>query len=124
MNNTHIEELKSSISEAGAVRRGEKPAHRVWKLTKQTDGTVKRELVDPLVHQNKQAAQWDASREVTDARKALGMSQVEFAGLLGISVRTLHHWEQGSRHPSGAAKVLLRVAQAEPKVLRRVMAIA
>jgi len=119
-----IEELKASIQEAGAVRRGKKPAHRVWRLTAHKDGSIKRELVPPAVHQQEQAAQWNATQEVTEARQALGMSQSEFAGLLGISVRTLHHWEQGNRRPSGAAKVLLRVAKREPQVLRRVLAIA
>ena len=29
---------------------------------------------------------------------------------MGISVRTLHHWEQGKHHSSGAAQSLLRIA--------------
>jgi putative transcriptional regulator len=122
MKSDPLEELKTSIRQAGAVRRGEKPAQRVWRLTKQPDGTVKRELVSPKTHQKEQAARWNAANEVTDIRKTMGMSQTEFAVLLGISVRTLHHWEQGSRQPSGAAKVLLRVAQTEPKILKRVLA--
>lgn len=124
MKSEFIAELKESISQAGAIRRGEAAPHRVWRLTKQADGTIKREKVSPVSFQQQQSAKWDATQEVTDARKSLGMSQSEFAGLLGISVRTLHHWEQGRRQPSGAAKVLLRVAQQEPKVLRRVLASA
>ena len=31
------------------------------------------------------------------------MTQNDFAGLLGISVKTLRNWEQGRRHPQGAA---------------------
>jgi len=30
---------------------------------------------------------------------------------------TLHHWEQGSRTPSGAAQVLLRVAARHPEAV-------
>jgi hypothetical protein len=37
--------------------------------------------------------------------------------VLGISVRTLHDWEQGSRTPSGAAQVLLRVAAPHPQAV-------
>ena len=44
------------------------------------------------------------------ARQRLGMSQSQFAGMLGVSVRTFQDWEQGRREPSGAAKTLLRVA--------------
>lgn len=51
------------------------------------------------------------------ARRSLGLSQSEFAKLLGVSVRTLQDWEQGRKQPSGAAKMLLRVAEKHPKVL-------
>ena len=40
----------------------------------------------------------------TEARNRVGMSQSEFAKLLGVSVRTLQDWEQGRREPSGAAE--------------------
>jgi len=46
------------------------------------------------------------------------MSQSEFAGLLGVSARTLQDWEQGRRAPTGAAQTLLRVATQHPEVLR------
>jgi len=51
------------------------------------------------------------------ARKSLGLSQSEFAKLLGVSIRTLQDWEQGRKQPSGAAKMLLRVAEKHPKIL-------
>ncbi|MEY4593526.1 MAG: hypothetical protein RIR18_2421 [Pseudomonadota bacterium] len=56
------------------------------------------------------------------ARKASGLSQVQFAELMGVSVRTLQEWEQGRRQPSGAAKTLLRVAELYPDVLRELVA--
>lgn len=54
---------------------------------------------------------------VVSARNASGLSQAQFAELLGISVRTLQKWEQGEREPSGAAKSLIRIAQRHPEVL-------
>jgi putative transcriptional regulator len=54
---------------------------------------------------------------VVAARNALGLSQVRFASLMGVSVRTLQQWEQGRREPSGAAKTLLKVAEKHPDVL-------
>ncbi len=59
---------------------------------------------------------------VIAARQSSGLSQPQFAALLGVSVRTLQEWEQGRRQPSGAAKTLLRVAEAHPEVLRELAA--
>lgn len=58
--------------------------------------------------------------EAIEARQNVGLSQREFAEILGVSVRTLQAWEQGKRHPSKAASVLLKIAKVEPKVLLRV----
>jgi putative transcriptional regulator len=53
-----------------------------------------------------------------EARASVGLSQQEFAQLLGVSTRTLQDWEQGRREPTGAARTLLKVAVKHPKVLR------
>lgn len=57
---------------------------------------------------------------VVMARMTSGLSQSEFAVLLGVSVRTLQDWEQGRRQPSGAARTLITIAQQQPKVLKQV----
>jgi len=54
-------------------------------------------------------------------RQKSGLSQADFARLLGVSVRTLQDWEQGRRSPTGAARSLLLVAVKRPKVLREVL---
>lgn len=59
---------------------------------------------------------------VISARKKSGLSQAEFAKLLGVSVRTLQEWEQGRRQPSGAAKTLIAIAERRPEVLREATA--
>ncbi|MBE8232185.1 MAG: type II toxin-antitoxin system MqsA family antitoxin [Endozoicomonadaceae bacterium] len=51
-----------------------------------------------------------------DIRKKLQLSQSAFAGLMGVSVRTIQDWEQGRRSPKGPAKSLLRVAEQHPEV--------
>ena len=55
------------------------------------------------------------------ARQASGLSQAQFAQVLGISMRTLQKWEQGVRETSGAAKTLIRIAQRHPGVLADAM---
>ena len=49
-------------------------------------------------------------------RLKLKLSQSAFAGLLGVSVRTLQDWEQGRREPQGPALALLRIAEQHPDV--------
>ena len=54
------------------------------------------------------------------ARIKSGLSQSDFAELMGVSVRTLQDWEQGRRQPSGAAKTLIAIAERRPDVLKEI----
>lgn len=51
-----------------------------------------------------------------NVRVKLNLSQAAFAGLMGVSLRTVQDWEQGRRVPSGPAKSLLRIAEQHPEV--------
>ena len=56
------------------------------------------------------------------ARLKIGLSQSEFAKMLGVSLRTLQEWEQGRRKPSGAAKSLITIAIKKPEVIKELLA--
>jgi len=55
--------------------------------------------------------------DVRTIRNDYGLTQEQFAQLLGISVGTLRNWEQGRRRPEGAARMLLKVAAKHPEVV-------
>jgi putative transcriptional regulator len=85
-----FEELMESVREGGRILRGEARASRTF------------EVREP---------------DVAAVREGYGLSQQEFAAMMGISTRTLQNWEQGRRKPHGAARVLLRVAAEHPDVV-------
>ena len=80
----------------------------------------KRELLESVRQMRSGKAARTTRVKIPDAAQArarVGMSQQQFAALLGVSARTLQDWEQGRREPTGAAKTLLRVAVSHPEVL-------
>ncbi len=90
MNNEDFDMLLSSIKEAGDIKSGKKKPSRIFEI--------------------------DAP-EIKMVRKALSVSQSEFAMMIGVSVRTLQNWEQGRRKPEGPAKALLRIASKNPQAV-------
>jgi putative transcriptional regulator len=60
--------------------------------------------------------------DVKAIREKTGMSQQRFCATFGISLGTLRHWEQGLRTPRGAARVLLRVVDKNPRAVIKVLA--
>jgi putative transcriptional regulator len=54
------------------------------------------------------------SVKVQAIRRRLRLSQSQFSRMIGVSVRTLQNWEQGSRRPEGPARALLLVAARQP----------
>ena len=53
--------------------------------------------------------------DVKKIRQRLGLSQTKFSALLDISPATLRNWEQSRRKPHGPARVLLRIAEKNPR---------
>ena len=68
---------------------------------------------------NRKETSIETPEDVRGIREKTGLSQNAFAGLLGVSVRTLQEWEQGRRKPRGPAKALLSVAYRHPEALLR-----
>ena len=88
MKNELFNELLASVQEMDEIVQGKKAAARVTKFP------------EP---------------EARLIREKIGLSQNQFALLIGVSKRTLENWEQGRRHPTGPAKALLRILDVDPE---------
>lgn len=88
MKNELFNELLASVQEMDDIVQSKKDAARVTKFP------------DP---------------EVKLIREKVGLSQNRFAMLIGVSKRTLENWEQGRRNPTGPAKTLLKILDADPE---------
>lgn len=86
---TFSDDLIQSLTEAVAHAKGQGPA------------TV-HEPIDP--------------REV---REHASLTQAQMALLMGMSLSRYRKWEQGQRHVSGPAAMLLRVIEKEPEAVQR-----
>src|SRR3989344_9177156 len=51
-------------------------------------------------------------------RRKSGLSQSQFAALIGVNLRTLQNWEQGRTRPTDPARAVLRVVEKKPKAKR------
>lgn len=90
MNDNDFQKLVKSVKQMGSIMSGENLPHRRTVLS-----TV----------------------DVKGLREKLGLTQKEFSGMIGVSIKTLQNWEQGRREPEGPAKALLRVVEKEPQAV-------
>jgi len=56
--------------------------------------------------------------DVAAIRKNLNLSQSQFATAFGLDKSSIQEWEQGRRRPDRAARVLLRVIELNPALVR------
>lgn len=88
---TVFEELKQGLNEAIAHEKGTRRGREV---------TLSIRPVSTFTPQ-----------EIKAIRNSTGLTQVLFAGFLGVSVKTVEAWEAGRNHPEGAACRLLFLTQ-------------
>lgn len=96
MNDEEFELLKESLKQAGEIKKGTRKPSRKHVLK---------------------------SPQVKRIRNSMGISQAQFASLIGVSVRTLQNWEQNRREPDGPAKALLTIAEKNPKAVAEALGI-
>ena len=94
MDKTLFESLKEGLKEAVAIRRGELVPGRMIEIS---------------------------PPDAKSVRAKVGLSQTEFARLIGVKVATLRNWEQNRRHPTGPAAALLTIVEKEPEAALRAL---
>jgi len=57
--------------------------------------------------------------DIKQIRQRTGLSQVMFAGSLGVSPKTVEAWENGRNRPEGASRRLLEIVRDDPGFLKR-----
>lgn len=94
MDKTLFEDLQQSLKEAAAIKRGQLAPGRVTEIS---------------------------APDAKSIRAKIGLSQTEFAQLIGVKVATLRNWEQQRRQPTGAAAALLTIVEKEPDAALRAL---
>ena len=79
-------------------------------------------MSDDQTFSDEQLARMRRQPAAKRVRRALGLSQEEFAGRFGIPLRTLQEWEQGRREPDATTLAYLKVIEREPDVVTRALA--
>lgn len=94
MDKALFENLKQGLKEAAAIRRGELAPGRITEIN---------------------------APDAKSIRAKVGLSQTDFARLIGVKVATLRNWEQHRRQPTGAAAALLTIVEKEPDAALRAL---
>ena len=62
--------------------------------------------------------------EIKNIRNELGMTQVLFAGFMGVSTKTVEAWEAGRNMPDGPARRILSMLKTDPSLPQKMNIIA
>ena len=59
--------------------------------------------------------------DVKAVRQKTGLSQAVFASTYGLSAATLRDWEQNRKMPERTAQLYLRVIEAHPEIVKKIV---
>lgn len=102
MKDEHFRELLGSVRQMGSYLKGHKvPGVRVSYRSK------------PL-----------SSKDVKEVRtKVLKVTQIQFAHIVGEGLGAIRTWEQGTRHPGGAATKIIRLVKSHPERAKELLSV-
>lgn len=101
-NNEFFDELMTGLNEIKRIKKGElRPANVMT-------------LKSRFKVENNNSPIIRGGGYIASIRYDLGLSQADFAKVLGVSTSTVSSWEQGMRKPSGTAAKLLILIDNDP----------
>jgi putative transcriptional regulator len=62
-----------------------------------------------------------APEKIKQVRQKTHLSQAVFARILNVSLSSVRQWEQGTRTPTGATKVLLNLLSKKPMLIEQLL---
>jgi putative transcriptional regulator len=83
--------------------------------------TLRQDLASLNVEIRRRTPVRESTPEIAAVRARHGLSQREFADLLGIDLRTLQNWEQGRNRPDGAALSLVLMFDRAPELVEEML---
>jgi DNA-binding transcriptional regulator YiaG len=102
MKDEHFQELLTSVHQMGDYLKGKK-----------VQGIQVSRKSKPLT-----------SKDVKDVRvKVLKVTQETFAQIIGEGLGAVRTWEQGTRHPGGAATKIIRLMKAHPERAKELLSV-
>src|SRR5690348_9915803 len=100
MKDEHFQELLTSVNQMGDYLKGKK-----------VQGIRVTHRAKPL-----------SSKDVKEVRvKVLKVTQERFAQIVGEGLGAIRTWEQGTRHPGGAATKLIRLIKTHPERVKELL---
>lgn len=95
---TYIESIMTGLNEAFEYSKGNLPNVRIRTVS-----------ISPV-------PKYDASK-IKEIRKSLNLTQMIFAEVLGVSIKTVEAWESGRNNPQGPASRFLQMLEMDNKLL-------
>ena len=102
---THFESLVEALEQAIAFKNGDTSMGRIRH--------VETPAIDPVQEFSKE--------KIKELRQKINLPQKYFAALVGVTPRTVEAWEVGTRKPTGTAKRLFQLMDADPNIFGRIM---
>ncbi|HEX8417805.1 MAG TPA: helix-turn-helix domain-containing protein [Methylobacterium sp.] len=101
--------------------RANRPQADQAKLDATTEEDIRRHTIEDGGDPDEEPAGYRVMPAPAAIRRKLGVTQQDFADVLGVPLATYRNWEQGRKIPDPAARSLLTIFDREPEAALRAL---